>query len=269
MCGVRGILIGETPRLRGCVPIPIVGRPSAVPTEGLSNLDSTESRNHVTTQQHAPRPPQFGQQPKHVPEPPKKPNWFVQHKLLTGVGIAAFLIIGAIANATEDTGSSAEDANSSSTSTDTETSEANADASAAVAHPTEALSDAVNDALDDGDTLRDVERVGLVDYRKGIKVVTIDWAIQDPGFADADFAAKDDIFNILEAVDSTGLAAKMVHLEGTFAMQDQYGNVSEDQVVNLSYSGATLRRINFDNETVVDSMYGLAFDAYIHPEFQG
>jgi hypothetical protein len=58
-----------------------------------------------------------------------------------------------------------------------------------------------------------------------------------------------------------------VHVFGTANMVDQYGNTSDDQVVTLTYSRATMDKINFNNVSF-KNIWNIADDSWVHPAFQ-
>jgi len=101
-------------------------------------------------------------------------------------------------------------------------------------------------------------------------VVTIRWAINDnltEGMIRT--GARSDAFDILGVVASAGFDdLAQVDLEGTFSMLDQYGNASEDVVVDTSYTGETVARINYDNILVQDSIFEIADGGTVHPLFR-
>lgn len=78
-----------------------------------------------------------------------------------------------------------------------------------------------------------------------------------------------DIKGILENVKKSEVPFNDINVVATFPMVDQYGNESEDDVVDLLYTKATVDKINFDN-FLTDNVYSVAdIKAYIHPEFAG
>lgn len=131
--------------------------------------------------------------------------------------------------------------------------------------PTDQLRLAIQTALGDGN--RDVPRIQEFDFTDG--TIWVVWAIDD-NFTEGlvKRGAQLDIVNILKAVDSTGIDYQRVDLLGTFSMVDVYGNTSESDVISVSYSQATVQRINWDN-FLTDDIYTIADDLLmLHPEFR-
>lgn len=98
--------------------------------------------------------------------------------------------------------------------------------------------------------------------------IFVEWAINDnltEGLIKS--GTQMDIADILEAIDKSGLKYGSVHVEGTFSMVDQYGNVSEMVVVSAIYMRATIERINWEN-FLWDNVYAIADEVWVHPVFQ-
>ena len=77
-----------------------------------------------------------------------------------------------------------------------------------------------------------------------------------------------DTVEVLKAIDESGIPYDWVYIGSTFAMQDQFGNASEMEVLTLAYSAETLDRINWDN-FIFSNVFDIADTAILHPEFQG
>lgn len=123
-----------------------------------------------------------------------------------------------------------------------------------------------------GDSNRDdVDRLGSANYVNGVNVPVIQWAINEnlsDGLtkkgAQLDIA---EMLAVLQDLNEDGMPLEEATLEGTYSMVDQLGNVSEDRVVLVRYSGATIKAINFDNFLFSD-VYDVARKAWVHPAFR-
>ena len=117
-----------------------------------------------------------------------------------------------------------------------------------------------------GECNREVPRVASVD-------------VADDGWASATWAindnltmnlikggAKRDVYDTARALCNAGYCDGL-RMTGTFAMQDAYGNVSEETVVDVVLRSETLKKINWDN-VAFTNIYSIADAAKIHPEFQ-
>ncbi len=78
--------------------------------------------------------------------------------------------------------------------------------------------------------------------------------------------AEMDITNIAKALCQAGYCNGLT-ITGTFPMQDTYGNITEDAVVQLVFTPETLNLINWENFSF-RNIYTIADTAKIHPEFQ-
>jgi hypothetical protein len=80
---------------------------------------------------------------------------------------------------------------------------------------------------------------------------------------------KMDVSDVLKAIKKSKVALNSVNVITTYSMVDQYGNAEESEVVNVTYSKATIDKINFENfsykniYTIADSV------SFIHPQFLG
>lgn len=132
------------------------------------------------------------------------------------------------------------------------------------------LRNELEDALGSGN--RDIARVSEVevfDASGGGKVIKIRWAINDnlttgmiAGSAQLDAT---EILKIIAEEGPSDLAE--VQLFGTFSMINQLGNESESEVIQATYSGDTIRAINFEN-FLRTNVWAIADTARVHPEFQ-
>ncbi|MPZ66221.1 MAG: hypothetical protein GEU83_12130 [Pseudonocardiaceae bacterium] len=193
-------------------------------------------------------------------EPAPTPrNWFVRHKIMTA--LLALLIIVGIVQATG--GEDTDGDQAPNTTSGAEQQQSGTETQS----PREQLTAAITDALGEGN--RDVPRVATVTYRN--EHVAVEWAINDnitEGFIKT--SARHDAFDILAAINETGLPVTQASLDGTFSMQDEYGNASESLVLSLVYPDRVLQRINYDNVGVTDTIHELATGlSFVHPAFQG
>ena len=114
---------------------------------------------------------------------------------------------------------------------------------------------------------RDADRrLSPVTAEPGQRVV-IKWAINEnltEGLT-KDTARKEAV-DILKAIRDAEPDYNGVVLEGTYSLEDQFGNTSEDRVVIADYDRTTVERINFDNFRF-KNVYEIAQSATIHPAF--
>lgn len=98
-----------------------------------------------------------------------------------------------------------------------------------------------------------IERVATVALSEESEIL-VQFAINDNLFADSlARGARRDVANILRATQESGLPYAGIEVQGTFAMQDVYGNISERVVVTAYYTPEIIDRINwehFDTEQV-------------------
>lgn len=125
----------------------------------------------------------------------------------------------------------------------------------------------ITDALGEGNR-EDVDRLGEVSKTDG--VIVVKWAIDDNLTENMiKTGVRMDVQDILKAVkDTSDVPYKEVMVVGSFSMQDEYGNVSEDPVLRLGFSRSVISKIDFDNVDP-DNLPGLADGvAFVHPEFR-
>lgn len=79
--------------------------------------------------------------------------------------------------------------------------------------------------------------------------------------------ARIDTVDILKYIKAAYPDLTEVHVFGTADMVDKYGNTSDDQVVTLTYSRATMDKINFNNVSF-KNIWDIADDSWVHPAFQ-
>lgn len=134
-----------------------------------------------------------------------------------------------------------------------------------------ALTKEIKDKL--GKSNRDVKRLESAVYNDdaGLGAVVVRWAINDnltEGLTKK--SAKLDISEMLEVIQDLqkdGLNVKKATFSGTFPLTDNLGDTKELKVVNATYSGATIKKINFDN-FLNKNVYEIADSATIHPAFE-
>lgn len=79
--------------------------------------------------------------------------------------------------------------------------------------------------------------------------------------------ARLDTIDILRYANATYPDASAVNVQGTFPMTDPYGNTSTQVAIDLTYSRATLNKINFDGVTK-NSIWEIRDSGSILPAFQ-
>jgi hypothetical protein len=116
-----------------------------------------------------------------------------------------------------------------------------------------------------GECNRRVPRLAEVSFKAG--VFTVQWAINDNLITSwIGFGARQDIVDVLKAVDELRMEYDGVHVMGTFAMTDVYGNTRESIIIDLEYSEATIDQINWSGIDP-DDIYTIADTVlFIHPE---
>jgi hypothetical protein len=130
--------------------------------------------------------------------------------------------------------------------------------------PEQAIERIVEDTL--GTCNRDVQRIQELRVAND-GWVHIKWAINDnltEGMIKN--GAKLDVTEVAEALCEAGYCNGLT-MRGTFSMVDQYGNTSEDVVVEVVLSPGTLDKINWEN-FLFENIYAIADSANIHPAFQ-
>lgn len=79
--------------------------------------------------------------------------------------------------------------------------------------------------------------------------------------------AKSDITKILQTVQPSGNIYSEIIIWGTFGLSDKYGNSAEEIVLKVSYTPATIKKINWDN-FLSDNVYDIADSVWQHPAFR-
>jgi hypothetical protein len=79
--------------------------------------------------------------------------------------------------------------------------------------------------------------------------------------------ARLDTIDILKYAKATYPDASAVNVQGTFPMTDPYGNTSTRVAIDLTYSRATLDKINFDGITKT-SIWEIRDSGTVLPAFQ-
>lgn len=120
-----------------------------------------------------------------------------------------------------------------------------------------------------GNSNRGVERIAK--FEKLADVINIEWAIND-NLTESMIrgGAQMDVANVLKAVHNSGMQFGLLNLTGTFSMQDNFGNKEEMPVVWLTYSAATVDKINWDNPLFINGslwteVYTIADSVKLHP----
>lgn len=118
-----------------------------------------------------------------------------------------------------------------------------------------------------GEVNRDgVKRLGTVKLDDG--QLTVKWAIDDNLTENMiKTGARLDVKTVLETVKASDLDPSVIVVRGTFAMQDAYGNASEDVVMTLTYFDTTLAKMQLGNLTG-DQVVAIADEQFIVPAFQ-
>ena len=134
------------------------------------------------------------------------------------------------------------------------------------ADPEQALRQAIDDAL--GESNRDLGRkLNLYDVRADEGSLSVGWAADDNFSTDLIVSGmKLDTVEVLKAIDASGIPYEWVFIGSTFAMQDQFGNPDEMEVLTLAYQKATIDRINWDNFTF-SNVFDIADTFVLHPAF--
>ena len=116
-----------------------------------------------------------------------------------------------------------------------------------------------------GTSNRGVQRVSVAQLQG--ERLFVQWAINDnltSGMMRG--GARLDIRNMLEVIANGQEPYTSVLLRGTFSLADQFGNASEANVVEATFTKSAIDRINFEN-FLTDNVYAIAEDTDIHPEF--
>lgn len=121
-----------------------------------------------------------------------------------------------------------------------------------------------------GDLNRDGKRIDTLNYNSDTKNATVSFRLND-NFSDGliKTSAQLDTVDVLKAVKSSGLNLNEVTIRATFTLEDEFGNVSESEVVQATYSAATLEKMNLDSNRVRKGVWDLADSSTVHPTMQG
>ncbi len=114
---------------------------------------------------------------------------------------------------------------------------------------------------------RDVPRLANIQWNAGTKELLIQWAINDNLTGNLIMVGiQNDITDTLKAIAQSSLPFdyQRITFDGTFPLQDVYGNVVEERVVEVSYTRETVEKINWDNFQRTDIFTIADFD-FIHP----
>ncbi len=79
--------------------------------------------------------------------------------------------------------------------------------------------------------------------------------------------ARSDTIQILKYAHATYPNASAVNVQGTFPMTDPYGNTSTQVAIDLTYSRATLNKINFDGVRA-NTIWEIRDSGTVLPAFQ-
>ncbi len=117
---------------------------------------------------------------------------------------------------------------------------------------------------------RGVTPAFTIDVFRGVDsaIITIQWAINDNLTERmTKSGAKIDATDIVKAIANSDVDYELLNLEGTFSLIDTYGNTSEEVVVWLTFTPATVNRINWEN-FLWSNIYDVADSSNIRPVFQ-
>jgi hypothetical protein len=121
-----------------------------------------------------------------------------------------------------------------------------------------------------GDTNRDgVSRFALIEITDD-GIVQIQTAFDDnvsSGYVKD--GARIDTVKVMKVVHDVVGSYSELDLVGTFALQDQLGNSSEEVVVRQYYPKDLLDQINYDNFDFHNAWKISPIPGYVHPAFQG
>lgn len=97
--------------------------------------------------------------------------------------------------------------------------------------------------------------------------VHVRWAINSAFNADSiRKSAKIDITEVAKKLCEAGHCDGLT-MHGTFALQDQFGNETETNVVDIVLRPETMRQINWEN-FLFKNIYSIADSVKLHPEFE-
>lgn len=130
-----------------------------------------------------------------------------------------------------------------------------------------ALRQTIDETL--GESNRDLGRkLNLFDIREDEGSISVGWAADDNLSNDLIVTGMQlDTVEILRAIDQSGIPYHWIFIGSTFAMQDQFGNAGEIEVLTLSYPKTTIDRINWDNFSFSD-VFDIANVYVLHPAFE-
>lgn len=112
-----------------------------------------------------------------------------------------------------------------------------------------------------------VERVAAVTLSEESEIL-VQFAINDNLAADwVARGARRDVANILRATQESGLPYAGIEVQGTFAMQDVYGNISERVVVTAYYTPEIIDRINWEHFDI-EQVYAIAEIQSVHRDLR-
>lgn len=134
--------------------------------------------------------------------------------------------------------------------------------------PIDDLQARIKDVL--GESNRSVERVSQYVWDEGTQTLFVQFAINDNLLESFILAGiQEDVTNILKTVSQSGLVPgiKEITISGTFVLVDNFGNKSEDIVLTLTYSRATMDKINWDN-FLYTKIFDIADQSFFHPALQ-
>jgi hypothetical protein len=125
------------------------------------------------------------------------------------------------------------------------------------------LCEAIQEAL--GPSNRDVPRLGTC--QEGNEVL-VSWAIDEnltEGLTKD--SARVEAVDILKAISDWGASYRSIRIEGTYPLVDEFGNATEETVVEAVYRRRTVQQINFGGFDFKNA-FEIADFAQVHPAFQ-
>lgn len=188
----------------------------------------------------------------------KKKSGWVKYLL---IGIGALVIICVIIALISPGGSSTADVTATPTTAPTQTPVPPTPTSA---DPREMLRASLTDVL--GSSNRNVQRLAKLEFdNPAAGDILVQWAINDNLTEDfIKTGIQTDATDLLKTIAQSGIEFNNVFLFGYFPLTDAYGNSSEENVVILQYSKATVQKINWDG-FMYDNIYTIADDTFLHP----
>jgi hypothetical protein len=133
--------------------------------------------------------------------------------------------------------------------------------------PDVALRATIDAAL--GESNRDLgQKLNLLDIRPEEGSISVGWAADDNFSTDLIVGGmKLDTVDVLKAIDASAVPYEWIFIGSTFAMQDQFGNPDEMEVLTLAYKKETVDRINWENFSFTN-VFDIADTFVLHPAFQ-